>query len=185
MVSKSNYKFKNKPLPDILAYGLKVLFIGYNPGILSAKSGHHYAHKSNRFWKLLYESGLTPNKLNAEEDRKLLELGFGSTNIVDRPSKSSGEINPEELRSGSKELYKLINGIKPMIACFVGIGVYRAYTSSILGVSPSKISVNTGAQENRIIDCTLDFVCSNPSGLNTIPYSEQLGCFIELRKLLE
>jgi len=162
---------------------LKILFIGYNPGILSAGVGHHYAHKSNRFWKLLYESGLTPYKFEAIDDTKLTELGLGSTNIVDRPSKTASEITTKELKEGAEKLYKLIKEIKPKIACYTGIGVYRAYASTILSISPIKLDIHTGIQQDRILEDTIDFVCSNPSGLNTIPYAEQLKCFTELKKL--
>ena len=117
MVYDCNNKLIVKSLPDILSYGLKILFVGYNPGILSAKTGHHYAHKSNRFWKLLYESGLTSYKFQAAEDRNLLHLGYGSTNIVDRASKAANDIEPLELKEGSQCLYKLIQEIKPKIVC--------------------------------------------------------------------
>jgi len=163
---------------------MKILFVGYNPGIRSAQVGHHYAHKSNRFWKLLYEAGLTPYKFDAIDDIKLIELGFGSTNIVDRPSKTANEITTEELKSGADGLYKMIKSTKPKIACYTGIGVYRIYASTILSISPSKLDIHTGLQQNRIIEDTIDFVCSNPSGLNTIPYVNQLNCFIELKNLL-
>lgn len=183
-MDNKNYIFINKPLPDIVAYKLKILFIGYNPGILSSTVGHHYAHKSNRFWRLLHESGLTPNRFDGFEDRKLLEFGFGSTNIIDRPSKSASDIKSQELKEGSQNLYELIKEFRPMIACYVGIGVYRAFASNILKVPASKINISTGEQKNRLLEGTLDFVCSNPSGLNTIPYHEQLRCFKELRKLI-
>jgi double-stranded uracil-DNA glycosylase len=175
---------KFKPLPDIIANDLDILFIGYNPGILSAKLQHHYAHKSNRFWRLLYESGLTPCKFSPEDDRNLLSLNLGSTNIVDRPSKSANEIKKEELIAGTRSLLNMIDDIKPKIACFVGIGVYRSFGCEILGVPPGKMKINTGLQPSNIIGTTLDFVCSNPSGLNTIPIQEQLRCFKELKELL-
>src|SRR6266704_680533 len=45
------------PLPDRIRPGLRVLFVGINPGIRSAAVGHHFAGFSNRFWRLLYDSG--------------------------------------------------------------------------------------------------------------------------------
>lgn len=185
MDSMNKKQFKEKPLPDIIEYGLKILFIGYNPGILSASTRHHYAHRSNRFWKLLSESGLTPYRFEAVEDRKLLELGFGSTNIVDRSTKAANEIEPRELKEGSNNLYELISEIKPRIACYVGIGVYRAFASNILDVPAGKMEINTGIQSKSIVKGTIDFVCSSPSGLNTIPYPEQLHCFKELKILID
>lgn len=175
---------KAKPLPDIVSYGLKILFIGYNPGILSGKTGHHYSHKSNRFWKLLSESGLTPYRFEPVEDIRLLELGFGSTNIVDAPTKSANELKAPELKEGSQLLYELIKEIKPRIACYVGIGVYRTFASNILNVSYERVNINTGILPNSIVEGTIDFVCSSTSGLNTIPYTEQLRCFRELKNLL-
>lgn len=184
MPSREFIKLENKPLPDILAYRLDILFVGYNPGIQSAAMRHHYAHKSNRFWKLLYESGLTPNKFEAVEDRKLLDLNFGSTNIVDRPSKAESDLKSYELKEGAQKLYKLIKEIKPKIACYIGIGVYRAFASNILDLPLSKLKIKTGKQESRIVEDSIDFVCSSSSGLNTIPYDEQLKCFISLKRLL-
>lgn len=174
---------RDKPLPDIIDNNLNILFIGFNPGILSAELGHHYAHKSNRFWRLLYESGLTPIRFSPEDDRKLLDLKYGSTNIVDRATKSADKIDKGELIEGVVNLNKMIKEIKPKIACYVGIGVYRSFASGILKISPGKIIIETGLQPKSIINGTLDYVCSNPSGLNTIAYQEQLRCFKELRKL--
>ncbi len=177
--------YNEKPLPDILAPGLKVVFIGYNPGLLSAKNRHHYSHKSNRFWRFLYESGLTPVRFEPEDDRKILELGYGSTNIVDRQTKAANEIGTDEVIEGSANLYRLLDTFKPRIACYVGIGVYRAYASSILKVPASGINVKPGLQAANILEATLDFVCYSTSGLNTVPFAEQCKCFADLKELLD
>ncbi|HEX2926077.1 MAG TPA: mismatch-specific DNA-glycosylase [Ruminiclostridium sp.] len=177
--------YREKPLPDIIASGLKVVFIGYNPGLLSARKRHHYSHKSNRFWRFLYESGLTPYRFEPEDDRKILELGYGSTNIVDRPSKAANEIGVDEVREGSANLYRLLEELKPRVACYVGIGVYRAYASSILKVPAAGLDIKTGLQPTSILEATMDFVCSSTSGLNTIPFADQCRCFEELKELLD
>lgn len=171
-------------MPDVISDNLDILFVGYNPGMLSAQTGHHYANKTNRFWKLLYESGLTPFKLSPEEDHRLLEFGYGSTNIVQRPTKSASEITTSEFNEGSKRLADLIKKIKPKIVCFVGIGVYRAFAAYMLGISKNRLKITVGLQEKSLIKGVRDFVCSNPSGLNTIPYEKQLECFKKLRQLL-
>jgi TDG/mug DNA glycosylase family protein len=176
--------FIEKALPDIVAYGLKALFVGYNPGIQSAKVGHHYAGNSNRFWKLLYEADITPYRFKPEEDVKLLDLKLGSTNIVDRPSRSSADISSKEFKKGAEKLADLIRDIRPVNVCYVGFGVYRAFASHVLGVSQSRINVVKGMSPNSLIDGVKDFICSNPSGLNTIPYSDQLECFKQLKSLL-
>ncbi|MDF2548472.1 MAG: mismatch-specific DNA-glycosylase [Anaerosolibacter sp.] len=167
----------NKPLPDIIKEGLDVLFIGYNPGLKSAQEGHHYAGKSNRFWKLLYEAGLTPCKLNPHEDRELLKYGYGSTNIIDRESKSAAELTDEEYEAGREKLKELLKRYRPKIACYVGIGVYHKFAK--------KKNVKPGLQADSVVDGVLDYVCSSSSGLNRIPVDEQVNCFKGVLKLLE
>lgn len=66
-------------IPDYLDYQLQIVFIGFNPGLTSARTGHHYASPTNRFWKLLFESGLTPVQYQPGEDYKLLEHGLNRT----------------------------------------------------------------------------------------------------------
>lgn len=173
----------SQPLPDIISENLKVLFVGFNPGLESARAGHHYANRSNRFWKLLYDSGLTPHRLKPEDDHKLLEFGYGSTNIVHRESKSAAEIKRSEYREGSVVLQRLILSVMPEIVCYVGYGVYKAFASSVLDIPETQIIVEAGLQKSMLINGAKDFVCSSSSGLNTIPYSIQLECFKELKNL--
>jgi TDG/mug DNA glycosylase family protein len=59
------------PLRDRIAPGVRVLFVGINPGIRSATVGHHFAGYSNRFWKLLRESQLVPEPIGSDEDARL------------------------------------------------------------------------------------------------------------------
>ena len=188
-----------KPLPDIAGSGLKILFVGYNPGLESAAKKHHYANRSNRFWKLLFESGITPYRFMPEEDRKLLDHGFGSTNIADRQSRSSDEIDKRECLEGCKNLKMMIKDLEPQIVCYVGIGVYAIFSEHMAGqansgsnrsaktrqTKPAKQKIRTGLQENSLVEGSLDFVCYNPSGRNTVPYKEQLDCFIGLKTLVK
>ena len=39
------------PLRDRIRPGVRVLFVGINPGVRSALTGHHFAGFSNRFWE--------------------------------------------------------------------------------------------------------------------------------------
>lgn len=178
-------KFGEKPLPDIVSDGLKVLFVGFNPGIRSAREGHHYAGASNRFWRLLHESGLTPYRLSPCEDRKLLDYAYGSSNIADRPTRQAGELTAEELAEGCRSLAALISGIMPEIVCYVGIGVYRIFKSQVEGIPKSRLRISTGLQDVNVIEGVKDYVCSNPSGLNTIPYCSQLECFKALKRIID
>src|SRR5437588_4716150 len=88
------------PLRDRIRPPVRVLFVGINPGVRSALTGQHFAGFSNRFWKLLFESGLVPERLRAEDDRRLAEWGFGVTNLVPRPSPGIDTLTRDEYLSG-------------------------------------------------------------------------------------
>ncbi|CUH94824.1 hypothetical protein P22_0890 [Propionispora sp. 2/2-37] len=161
---------------DVIAYNLSILFIGFNPGLKSGETGCHFAGPSNRFWRLLADSGLTPRKLAPAEDRLLLTWGYGITNIVSRPTRSAAEITRQEYATGRAELKLKLQTYKPQIACYVGIGVYRQFTG--------KSKIACGLQPEPAIPGMLDFVVSSPSGLNRIPVQTQLACFEELKSLM-
>ncbi|WP_197050791.1 hypothetical protein [Deinococcus sp. YIM 77859] len=39
-------------LQDLVAEGVQVLFVGFNPSPRSVQQGHHYAGRGNQFWRL-------------------------------------------------------------------------------------------------------------------------------------
>ena len=91
------------PLPllrDRIKPGVRVLFVGINPGLRSALTGHHFAGFSNRFWKLLFDSRLVPERIAYEDDVRLPEWGFGITNIVARPTAGIDALEPREYVEG-------------------------------------------------------------------------------------
>ena len=86
-----------KTLPDVLAAGLDVLFCGINAGLYTAAVGHHFVRPGNRFWPALYGAGFTPRLFNPSEQRDLLPLGCGITNLVARATTAADELTAEEL----------------------------------------------------------------------------------------
>jgi len=162
---------------DIIAKNLKILFIGYNPGNRSAAIGHHFAGPTNRFWKLLHHSGLTPVQIRPEDDEILLDFGFGLTNIVARPSRSAAELTREDYRLGREILRQKLQIYRPRIACYVGIGVYKQFAQIK--------NVKCGLQPFNVIPGVIDFVVPSPSGLNRMGFSEQLVYYQELKQLAD
>jgi double-stranded uracil-DNA glycosylase len=160
------------PIPDHIKKNLKVLFVGFNPSIRSAETGHHFANPNNRFWAILYQSGLTPRKYATEEDERLLDLGYGLTNIVARPTKTAEEITKDEYKQGKVELLGKIKEYKPKVICFVGKGVYQEY-------SDKKI-IPWGLQEQPVIPGTMDFVAPSSSGLVRMKMDEIVAIYHEL-----
>ena len=69
---------------DLLEPGLKLIFCGYNPSLRSGHTGYHYAHPSNRLWRVLFAAGITERLYAPEEDARLLESGIGFTNLCPR-----------------------------------------------------------------------------------------------------
>jgi TDG/mug DNA glycosylase family protein len=95
---------KGEVIGDVIAPGLDVLFCGINPGLYSSAVGHHFARPGNRFWKALHLAGFTPEVLSPFDDRRLLELGLGVTNLVGRTTRSANELTTDELREGARSL---------------------------------------------------------------------------------
>jgi G:T/U-mismatch repair DNA glycosylase len=50
-------------VPDVLGPGLRVVFVGINPGHASAAAAAQFANPRNDFWRLLHAAGLTPRQL--------------------------------------------------------------------------------------------------------------------------
>ncbi|MGE3544470.1 MAG: mismatch-specific DNA-glycosylase, partial [Kofleriaceae bacterium] len=95
---------RGRTVRDVIARGLDVLFCGINPGLFSAAVGHHFARPGNRFWPTLFASGFTPRLFDPDEERLLLELGLGITNLVARATATADELARDELRAGARIL---------------------------------------------------------------------------------
>ena len=108
-------------LPDYLAHNLKLLIVGINPGYYSAQVGHYYARPGNLFWWAMSNSGLLPATFGPENDVDLLKCRIGLTDVVKRPTHSSGELTQEEYDKGAKRTVKLIEEYQPKVACFIGL----------------------------------------------------------------
>ena len=166
--------------PDILEAGLDVIFIGFNPGLRSGETGHHYAGRNNRFWDLLFESGLTPGRLTPERDRDLLRHGLGSTNLVRRATPGSGDLSRQELQAGAREILERVTDLGPRAVCYLGKGVYRAALAAAGDPRPANAPVNYGPCPVRLLPGIIEFVAPNPSGRSALPWPVKLEWFRRL-----
>lgn len=159
-----------RPLRDAIGPGVQVLFVGINPGIRSAETGHHFAGYSNRFWKLLFEARLVPEPIGYADDRRLPEWGLGITNLIARPTPGIDSLGPEEYVRGAAALRRKIRRTKPAMVALVGVTVFRAIFSV-------KHVVALGEQPELLEDARV-FVLPNPSGRNAnFSYAEMLTAF--------
>jgi TDG/mug DNA glycosylase family protein len=164
----------NKTVPDLIAPGLVVLFCGINPGLYSAFTGHHFARPGNRFWPTLHASGYTPRRLMAPDERELLPLGYGITNLVNRATASADALGLDELVGGGTRVVRKVRRCRPRFLAVLGVGAFRA--------SFSRPKANLGPQKERIGE-TIVWVLPNPSGLNAHYQPADLALlFRELRE---
>ncbi len=155
-----------------------MLFVGINPGIRSSLTGHHFAGFSNRFWVLLFESGLVPERITYTDDDRLPEFGYGITNIVPRPTPGIDTIEAEEYVAGRVRLRRKVLRYRPPVIAMVGVTVFRAMFPGRKG------AVTLGPQQERIGDTEV-FVLPNPSGRNAnFTYAEMLAAFRKLKRRL-
>src|SRR5438067_2715373 len=145
------------PLRDRIRPGIEVLFVGINPGVRSALTGHHFAGYSNRFWKLLYESRLVPEPITYADDRRLAEWGFGITNLVPRPTPGIDTLRREEYIAGVRALRRKIRRVKPAVAALIGVTLFRSVFER-----PAAHPVRVGLQPERFEGAAV-FVLPNPS----------------------
>ena len=147
----------NRSIEDVIAPGLRVLFVGINPGLYSGWSGHHFARPGNRFWPALHAAGFTPRRLHPSEERELLEVGCGVTNFVNRATATAAELDAAELVAGGVRLAQTVARYQPQSVAVLGITAYRTAfdrPKAVLGRQPELLA---GAPV---------WVLPNPSGLN-------------------
>jgi double-stranded uracil-DNA glycosylase len=154
-----------------------VLFVGINPGIRSAATGHHFAGYSNRFWTLLYDSRLVPEPIRPEDDARLPQWGLGITNLIARPTPGIDELRPAEYVAGERVLRRNVRRWRPGVVALVGVTLYRAVFAR-----PAGLPVTLGPQPERFEGAPV-FVLPNPSGRNAnFTYAQMLSAFRSLRR---
>jgi TDG/mug DNA glycosylase family protein len=166
-----------RTLPDVIAPALKVLFAGINPGLYTAAIGHHFGRPGNRFWPTLHQSGFTPRLLSPYDERELLPLGYGITNVVDRATAAAEELTPRDYAEGGKRLEAKVRKYKPKVLAVLGVGAYRT--------AFNRPKAKVGRQDETISD-TAVWVLPNPSGLNAhYQLNGLVEVFRELRREVE
>jgi TDG/mug DNA glycosylase family protein len=162
----------DKGIRDVIAPGLKVLFVGINPGLYSAATGHHFARPGNRFWPALHQAGFTERELHPSEQHELLKTGYGITNLVNRATASAQELKPEEFVAGRKRLAAKLRRFRPHTVAFLGVGAY----CHAFGLRQAPV----GPQAERFEGAEV-WLLPNPSGLNA---NYQLPALVQLFRSL-
>ena len=147
----------DKGIRDVIAPGLRILFVGINPGLYSAATGHHFARPGNRFWPALHAAGFTTALLHPSRQSELLKHGFGVTNLVNRATATADQLAPEEFVAGRRRLGAKVRRYRPAAVAFLGVGAF----CHAFGLRKAKV----GPQPERFEGAKV-WVLPNPSGLN-------------------
>ena len=146
-----------KQVADLIRPNLQVLFSGINPSLYSAAVGHHFARPGNRFWPMLQAAGITPRRFSPFEGDRLLDLGCGITNVVDRATATAAELSATEIVEGGEALTRKVGFYDPAFVAFLGITTYR--------IAFGRPQAGVGCQPERL-GATRIWVLPIPSGLN-------------------
>jgi TDG/mug DNA glycosylase family protein len=144
-------------LRDIIGPGLSILFCGINPGLSAASTGHHFAGRGNRFWKVLHRAGFTNEEYRPENDCELLPLGYGLTAAVARPTASASQLSSAEIHAAAAQLEQKVRRYEPRIIAFLG----KIALAEISG----QRDIEWGLQASHFGGART-WVLPNPSGLN-------------------
>jgi len=155
--------FEGRSVPDLVAPGIRLLFVGINPGLWTAATQTHFCHPSNRFYPALRRAGLFDVDFDADvgmtdsQRAAFLARGMGITNLVARATARASEIAADELREGSERLLTTVDILAPAVVAIAGVTAYRTAfdrPGAAVGHQPLGLS---GIET---------WVVPNPSGLN-------------------
>jgi double-stranded uracil-DNA glycosylase len=161
--------FRGHEVADLVGPGLKLLFVGINPGLWTAAVQTHFAHPTNRFYPALAAAGITDYEIDraagmSDADRAhLIARGVGITNLVSRATARASELSREELREGGERLLRFVAEHRPEVVAIAGISAYReafGERAAVLGRQPE--TLDSAAEWSG----AALWVVPNPSGLN-------------------
>lgn len=163
-------------LPDLLSPNLKVIFCGINPGLSAARHGHHFLNRSNRFWRVLHQAGFTPVEIRPENDKDILQYGYGLTTAVPRPTVRADQLTHAEFAPAAAALAAKVARYTPRAVAFLGKPAFAAMYQAK--------SVTWGRQSHPVTG-TDTWVLPNPSGLNrAFRLPDLVAAYQELRKAI-
>ncbi len=171
-------EYRGQEVDDLVGPGLKLLFVGINPGLWTAAVNTHFAHPANRFYPALARAGISAYEIDraagmsAADRAGLIARGVGITNLVRRATARADELSREELREGGERLLGFVAEQRPAVVAIAGITAYRdAFGERRAAAGRQPETLESAA---RWSGAAL-WVVPNPSGLNAHETVETLA----------
>ena len=164
--------FAGTTVPDLIGPGLRLLFVGINPGLWTAATQTHFAHPGNRFYPALLLGGVIDRPIDrgtgfTDDDRDyLVRRGIGITNLANRATAKASELTADELRRGGEALRALVRERTPAVVAVAGVTAFR----TAFGNTKVVLGEQAGDFEGARL-----WVVPNPSGLNAHETVETLA----------
>lgn len=164
--------YKDASVPDLIGPGVKLLFVGINPGLWTAATQTHFAHPGNRFYPALYRAGLIDWEVDrsagfdAADRERMISRGIGITNLVNRATVRASELDRDELQRGATRLEQLVSEMEPALVAVAGVTAYRT--------AFRRPKARLGKQPEDLAGAAL-WAVPNPSGLNAHETIESLA----------
>jgi TDG/mug DNA glycosylase family protein len=155
--------FRGAVVPDLVGPGLRLVFVGINPGLMTAATQIHFGNPGNRFRPALVGAGLLEPPVDGragmtEDDlASLVSRRVGITNLVPFATARADELTRAQLLTGRTRLEGFVERHRPSVVAMLGITAYR--------VAFERPRATTGRQPESLGEAQL-WVVPNPSGLN-------------------
>jgi double-stranded uracil-DNA glycosylase len=155
--------FRGAEVPDLVGPGVRLVFVGINPGLRTAATQVHFGNPANRFRPALVAAGLLDPPaggapgMTKDDLVALLARGMGITNLVPFATARADELTRDQLVAGRTRPEGFVDTHRPRVVAVLGITAYRTAFSSP--------RATPGRQPDPLGDAEL-WVVPNPSGLN-------------------
>ena len=105
-------------LSDLLQPALRIVLCGTAAGTTSAVQRAYYAHRQNKFWTILHETRLTPERLQPRQYRELLQHRIGLTDLVKAGAGMDRATLPKLTAADRARLNTAIARLRPQFLAF-------------------------------------------------------------------
>ncbi len=164
--------FRGAKVDDLIEPGVRLLFVGINPGLRTAAANAHFARPGNRFWPALQLAGITRDRMDmsggmsAADRAELIAVGVGITNLVPSATARADELTTPQIRAAAAALTATVRRFEPRVVAVLGLTAYRQ--------AFGRPKASPGRQPDDLAGAQL-WVLPNPSGLNAHETAASLG----------